>query len=104
MDLYGDNVEIFNKLNEHSNLLKDEKSFGPTATLWFSFVEMVDLLLTFIRTIKIGHWEGHLRATREMLPWFFAYDKPNYSRYATLYLADMLKLPETHPEIHDQFM
>ncbi|XP_057314196.1 uncharacterized protein LOC130655456 [Hydractinia symbiolongicarpus] len=64
---------------------------------------MMDVLFGFIRGLKIGNWELHLDATRQMLPWFFAYDRPNYSRYCTFYVMEMLRLPETHPGICEEF-
>ena len=85
-------------------MLKDESFVGPTARYWFSFIEMMDILFAFLRSVKIGDWNSHLTTTRMMLPCFFAYDRPNYSRFGTLYLADMLKLPQSHPSIHQEFM
>ena len=38
-----------------------------------------------------------------MLPYFHAYDHMNYARWATVYLADMQLLPETAPEIFQEF-
>ena len=32
-----------------------------------------------------------------MLPWMFAYDHTNYSRYMTIYLWDMIQLLKEHP-------
>ena len=100
-DLKHANKSLFQKLEQHSTVIKDENLLGPTAAFWFSFIEMLDILFTFTRTLRVGNWEGHLCATRKMLPWFFAYDKPNYSRFGTKYLADML---EAVPGIHAEFM
>ena len=38
-----------------------------------------------------------------MIPWFFAYDEPNYSSYASLYYCEMKCLHNTHPTIADAF-
>ena len=35
-----------------------------------------------------------------MLKWFFAHDRPNYSRH----FITQQKIKETHPKIYDQFM
>ena len=103
-DLKHTNKSLFQKLEQHSTVIKDGNLFGPTAAFWFSFIEMVDILFTFTRALRVGNWESYLCATRKMLPWFFAYDKPNYSCFGTKYLADMLDLPRTHPGIHAEFM
>ena len=78
-------------------------SLGPTASVWSSFLQMVQILFDFARSIKLGNWTLHLQATENMLPWMFAYDRPNYARLLTYYTAIMQKLPETHPQIHQQF-
>ena len=39
-----------------------------------------------------------------MTPYFFAFDRPNYSRWLPVYLADMNSLPEHHPKVHQEFM
>ena len=74
---------IFNLYKEYC---KDDN--GPLKVFWNSYLEMVEVLMNF------------LRATREMLPCFFAYDHTNYARYLPVYLANMITLPETHPEAH----
>ena len=38
-----------------------------------------------------------------MLPYFHAYDYTNYARWTTVYLADMQLLPETAPEVFQEF-
>lgn len=78
-------------------------SLGPTASVWSSFLQMVQILLDFARSVKLGDWKLHLQATEYMLSWMFAYDRPNYARFLTYYLVTMTKLPETHPAVHQQF-
>ena len=84
--------------------LEDIKKFGPTSSFWCSFVEMMEILFAFQRSLKYGDWPSHLQATKKMLPYFFAYDHHNYARYLTYYWAEMIALPQTHPEIHQEFM
>ena len=76
---------------------------GPTASVWCSFLHMVQILLDFARSVKLGDWNLHLQSTENMLPWMFGYDRPNYARFLIYYLVTMQKLPETHPAIHQQF-
>ena len=65
---------------------------------------MVKILLDFIRSERTGNWLAHLSATPAMLPYFFAMDRPNYSKWIPIYLIDMRKLPDTHPKVHEEFM
>ena len=65
---------------------------------WKSYLDMVCLLLRFVRSSRIGDWDLHLQCIREMLPWCFAYDRQNYARFMTYYWLQMTQLPQTHPE------
>ena len=73
------------------------------AKYWWSYIEMVSLLLRFIRSIREGNWKLYLACIRDMLPWMFAYDRINYSRYLSVYLLDMKSLEEKHPGVMSAF-
>lgn len=68
---------------------------------WMSYVDMVETLLDLLRATQEGNWELHLSSIRETMPWCLAYDNVNYARYLSLYLHEMLHLPEEHPDILD---
>ena len=68
-----------------------------TFEFWCTYIEMVQLLLTFIRATRTTDWKLHLSAVRAMLPWYFAYDCINYARYMSAYWLEMMCLDETHP-------
>ena len=38
-----------------------------------------------------------------MLPWMFAYDRTNYSRYLSVYWCEMMSLKDVHPSAHEAF-
>ena len=71
---------LFNKFNQ---FLHSQKS--PLALFWISYMDMVSLLLSFIRATREGNWTDHLLSVAKLIPWMFAYDRTNYSRYLTLY-------------------
>ena len=76
-----------------------EKS--PTFALWLSYIQMVQVLLLFIRATRENDWDLHLSAVRSMLPWFFSTDRVHYARYGTAYWLEMSCLETTHPgEFH----
>ena len=77
---------------------------SPVSLLWLSYVDMVFLLLNFVRSSRTGDWLLHLSCMRQMLPWFFAYDRINYSRYLSLYWSEMKALPTSHPTVHEKFI
>ncbi len=45
-----------------------------------------------------------MSSIRALLPWCFAYDRQNYSRYLSVYYAEMTRLPQDHPDVHLQLM
>ena len=48
---------------------------SPMAAFWQTYIDMVLLLLRFIRATREGNWELHKARVRDMLPWMFAYDR-----------------------------
>ena len=50
-----------------------------------------------IRATRIIDWDLHLLAFRSMIPWYFACDKVNYSRYGPAYWLEMTSVETTHP-------
>lgn len=73
------------------------------AKYWLSYIDMVSLLLQFIRSIREGDWESYLASIRDMIPWMFAYDRVNYSRYLSVYFLDMQSLEKKHPNVLSAF-
>ena len=70
---------------------------SPTFAFWSTYIEMVQLLLLFIRATRTSDWNLHLSTLRSMIPWFFAADRVNYSRYSPCYWLEMSLLESTHP-------
>ncbi len=60
-------------------------------------------MFNFIRSIREGDWNLHLACIRDMLPWMFAYDRTNYSRYLPVYWCDMMSLRDVHPSTYEAF-
>ncbi|KAJ8034055.1 hypothetical protein HOLleu_24474 [Holothuria leucospilota] len=59
----------------------------------------VQALLMFIAATRKGDWKLHLATTEDLLPYFHAHDQYNYGRWRPLYVADMLELQTTDPEL-----
>ena len=60
-----------------------QNTFGPTASYWNSYLDMVQPLLDYQRSVRTKDWDLHLRATEKMMPWFHTYDNCNYARHFT---------------------
>ena len=55
----------------------------PMAKFWLSYIDVVSMLMKFIRSTKEGNWCLHLESIRLMLLHMLAYDRVNYSRFST---------------------
>ena len=83
MEAAMDSVENLAMLfTEYEEKIRN-REFGPMAEFWQSFLDMVQILLDFIRAVRTGDWDLHLQTCQRMLVWTHAYDRVNYSRYFT---------------------
>ena len=73
------------------------------AKFWQSLLEMIQILLDFHKSNRVGNWDLHLHSMRRMMPWFFAYDRPNYFRHLSYYWSTLLNLHKTHPRLYEEF-
>ena len=79
-------------------------TLGPMALFWNSFIEMTQILLDYIKSSRTGDWSLHLQASKQMLVWFFAYDRINYLRHFSYNWATQQQLHLTHPAIYHEFI
>ena len=64
---------------------------------------MVFLLLDSIAAERDSMWELHLQCFNQMLDYDRAYDHLKYFKLGIVYLMDMQRLPEAHPDLFQQF-
>ena len=91
---------LFDLFHQYLSFLRSDG--GPLAQFWMSYIDMVETLLHLIRSSSEGNWLLHLYAIRSVLPWCFAYDRINYSRYLSVYYAEMTRLSIDYPEVYVQ--
>ena len=48
---------------------------------WFRFMEMVEILMMNIHSLKILHWSMFKDLLRLIIPWMQIYDKSNYGKW-----------------------
>ena len=71
----------------------EEKCTNPNFKLWYTYLEMVSILLMFTRAQREDLWSLHLASFKLMLPYFFTYDRRKYAKWGSVYLAEMNMLP-----------
>ena len=64
-----------------------------------NYISQVDALLKFISALRRAEWLKHLTSAQGLCPYFHAHDQIRYSRWEPLYIADMIELQSTDPEI-----
>lgn len=96
-DICCSNSEFMKWKEAYNSFVEKSSAENPTFAFWSTYIDMVQLLLTFIRATRTSDWKLHLSALRSLIPWFFATDRINYSRYAPCYWLEMSLLPKTHP-------
>ena len=70
-----------------------KKERNPNFEYWWQYMDMVRILLLFIRAQREGIWNQHLNAFHKMLPFSHRYDPTNYARWGAVCLAQMKQLP-----------
>ena len=76
---------------------------GPMAKFWESFLNMVQILLDYVKSTRYGNWDQHLSSMERMLPQFHAYDRVNYARHFTYCWAALNNLADTNPKMYAEF-
>jgi len=82
---------------------KNSLMMSKNSKLWLQYMNMLDTLRRFLKTERRGNWKLYLKALHNMLPYLAASDHNLYTKSVYLYLQDMTKVYELHPEVHAHF-
>ena len=96
--------EVQNLISSFKEHVDKRCQVDANFAFWSSYVDLVELLLTFIRATREGNWELHMSTISCMLPWYFAYGKVHYSRYLPIYVKEMKDLEKSHPDTYNHFL
>ena len=55
-------------------------------------LKLVSIIVSFVRSIRIGNFKLDKDSIQSHLPWFFALDHINYTGWLSVHLMDMLSL------------
>lgn len=81
----------------------EQRKESRTARLWIQYLEMIQILRSFIRAERSGDWDLHLRALQDMLPYFAAAGRNLYTKSGYVYLMMMQNLDIDHPDVYQAF-
>ena len=89
---------------EFSVWCKEREMESPQFKYWSITLEFELLILIFVRSIRESNFALYIASLREIVPWFFALDRTNYSRWLSVHIKDMLELQEKHPALLQSFV
>ena len=89
--------EIQKKIQKFTNEgVKQSATFG----YWIMFLNGADLLLRILCSEREADFQLHLNCMCEVMPWFRAAGRTNYSKYMPVYVAEMKALEHEQPEAY----
>lgn len=106
-EISAETAAVSNHLLEVEHKLKSTKEVLQrcrTACLWLQYMNMIDILRTFIKAERTGNWFLHLQSLQEMLPYLAASGHFPYTKSVYIYLQQMQTLPRDHPTVFRQFI
>lgn len=81
----------------------EKNSTIPQFKYWDLVLNLELMILQFVGFTRKGNYKGYLDSIRRLLPWFFALDHMNYSRWLSVHLRDLANLEKIHPDLVKHF-
>ena len=75
----------------------------PQFLFWSTALELELLALEFVRSIREGNFSLYVQILGKLVPWMFALDLVNYSRWLPIHIRDLVNLKERHPSVYAEF-
>jgi len=66
-------------------------------------LELELLVLTFVRSLRLGNFSLYTDSLQKVVGWFFVCDQTNYARWLSVHIRDMLVVEQDHPDIYREF-
>ena len=67
---------------------------SPTFHFWDTILQLELLGLIFVRAHRVKDFTLYVESLKQIVPWFFAPDHQNYSRWIPVHTRDMESLPQ----------
>ena len=65
------------------------------------YIQMVHLYHDLSRSVRENDLEMFIHTIPKISCYFFAFNQPNYAKWMVQYHNNLLRLNESHPEVHD---
>ena len=93
----GSNLPVFEWLDKISKT-------SQMCFYWEMILNFQIQVLMFVRAIREGNFELYLASLYRFLPFFFALDRYNYARWATIHWIDLVLLEQRCPNEYKEFV
>ena len=98
-----ENSQVLSQVIESITEFRMADSDSKTSLLWLQYLHAIEVFLMILKAERTSNWELHLKAVREMLPYFAASGHHLYSKATYLYLQSMQERSATHPKVQEMF-
>ena len=75
---------LFELLDEFDEFCQDYER-SPLTAFWNSYLEMMQVSINYMKSIKLGDSNLYINCVRNMLSWFHVYANNNYARHFAYY-------------------
>ena len=74
---------------------------GQTPQFWMIYLNIMKLQHQARAAVHINNFELRVDAWQRMFPYYFVFNKTNYSRLGTYYVQSMMQIDERYPGLKD---
>ncbi len=100
--------EAFKNSNKQQSVLNDwiteQKEKSIQFFYWNSVLELETMLLSFVKSLRLGDFELFLACLEKIAPWMFALDHVHYARWLPFFISDLKVLRIKHPKVYQEFV
>ena len=100
---YKASIDDNSEPDDLSTWLRKKCEANPQFLFWSTALELELLALEFVRSIREGNFSLYVQILGKLLPWMFALDLVDYSRWLPIHSRDFVNLKERHPSIHTEY-
>ena len=79
------------------------ENHGKTVEFWMKYINIIHDYHMLVRSIQTGDFEMFVSILPTITNYLFALSQQNYARWMVKYHENLLKLPQTHPAVYEDF-
>lgn len=110
MSLMALNIVLFDQFNfesdgqSYTEWMQNKRRASPQFQYWITVMELEAMLLQFVRCLRSAEFDDYIEIMEQMCPWYLATDHTHYGRWLPIFVSDLKRLRDNHPEVHQQFL